>query len=1154
MFNKVNIGSKITALVLVLAALGLVAFSTIAYQLAGKLVEDQYAEKLLSINNYKKQRTEAYFNQIITELGLVRQTIEDDSLFVTSPEVLGEYDTDLGNLFSNTETINAAGSLSSAFNDQLRGVVQRNTDVANLYLVSSQGNILYNSDELSSTQQAGKSFYDPDGETISRAADETYISRIFQENNQFYTLVALASSKKETIVIAKVNIAGTLAILEDSTGLGETGETFLVRVEDDKVTYINESRITKTEPLSLVAAIGNSSQQAVQRAVQNTEGYIFDEDYREIETLAAWNHLPGLGWGIVTKIDQSEVRAKIDELIPKFLFAGAITLAIALVASILFSNVLIDALLSLKKTLQLLSEGILPERVEKKGNDEVGQMAETTAKLVGALQRTASFAHQIGDGKLEASFQPISEKDTLGNALINMRNNIQKAEKRDDERNWIVTGVAEIGEILRSHDQLEELGDAVVAYVCQKINAIQGAFYVVDGENEGDAVIEMKASYAYNKKKYLSNTFKFAEGLVGQAAAERDTLLRTEIPYDYVTITSGLLGDQRPESLLIVPLITNEQVFGVLEFAAFEKFSSRDVSFVEEISLITARTVFNIKVNERTRRLLEESQQMSIELQEQQEILRQNAEEMQSTQEELQRANKQLEEQIQEVERTQNRMASLLENASEVVTIYEENQLIRYISPSVKRIFGYTQEEMIGLSDLQYIQEEGKDVFTEMFTTLLKNPQEAVTVQYIYETKDRGEVWVETTGNNLLSDPAVQGIVLNARDITERKRAEQEERMRSKMQALSENSPDLITRVDTEGTFFYINPTIETYTHQAPSEFLNKRVDESSFAPSVVDEWLKILSEVSSSEQTVAKEIDFPSEIGNRVMHVNAIPEFDEEEHLESVLVVSHDITDRKQIELEIQNKNKKINDSINYARRIQGAILPDNTIIKQVFPESFIFYKARDVVSGDFPWFLQKGEDTFIAAVDCTGHGVPGALISLIGYFLLNDIVRSRGVTDPGEILDQLDEGVTQTLRQDSSESRSKDGMDISLCRIRKNEIQYAGAHRPLYHIHKGEMIEIKGNKFAIGGGILKNQTNFTTHTIKAAKGDSIYFCSDGFPDQFGGPQNRKYGPKRLRALLQENHHKPMDGVHQSLATSWEEWRGEEKQTDDVLMIGIKF
>jgi serine phosphatase RsbU (regulator of sigma subunit) len=301
-------------------------------------------------------------------------------------------------------------------------------------------------------------------------------------------------------------------------------------------------------------------------------------------------------------------------------------------------------------------------------------------------------------------------------------------------------------------------------------------------------------------------------------------------------------------------------------------------------------------------------------------------------------------------------------------------------------------------------------------------------------------------------------------------------------------------------------------------------------------------------------EMDFPSEKGERIMQVNAIPEYDENENLESVLVVSHDITERKLIELEIQNKNKKIADSINYAKRIQNAILPDNSVIHKSLPDSFILYKPKDVVSGDFPWYIETGDSIFIAAVDCTGHGVPGALLSLIGYFLLNDIVRSRKVTDPGKILDILDEGVTTTLRQDQNET--KDGMDIALCRIDKKSrnIEFSGAHRPLYLMKNGEMEQIKGNKFAIGGGIYKNQTNFTSHSLKLAKGDSIYFCSDGYPDQFGGPQNRKFGPKRLRELIAEIHELPMAEEFKIFDEKWETWKGDEKQTDDVLLIGIKF
>src|SRR5690606_22987863 len=138
----------------------------------------------------------------------------------------------------------------------------------------------------------------------------------------------------------------------------------------------------------------------------------------------------------------------------------------------------------------------------------------------------------------------------------------------------------------------------------------------------------------------------------------------------------------------------------------------------------------------------------------------------------------------------------------------------------------------------------------------------------------------------------------------------------------------------------------------------------------------------------------------------------------------------------------------------------PDTNAIMKALPDSFILYKPRDVVSGDFPWFVQQGNDIFIAAVDCTGHGVPGALLSLIGYFLLNDIVKSRNVIDPGKILDLLDEGVTQTLRQDHLDAATRDGMDIALCRINTHTrtVEYAGAHRPLHVMKTGVLEEIKG------------------------------------------------------------------------------------------------
>jgi PAS domain S-box-containing protein len=593
----------------------------------------------------------------------------------------------------------------------------------------------------------------------------------------------------------------------------------------------------------------------------------------------------------------------------------------------------------------------------------------------------------------------------------------------------------------------------------------------------------------------------------------------------------------------------------VLEFAGFKKFDPSQVKFVQELSLILARTIFNIKVNERTRRLLSESQQMSNELKEKTEVLRQNAEEMQATQEELQRSNQRLEEQVEEVNRTQRRMQLLLENASEVITIYEENGTIRYISPSVETIFGYGQRELQGSTDVDKIHPDHREAYQRLFEQLREKPDEKVTLQYEYLSKDGTYIWIESTGTNNMSNPAIHGYILNSLDITERRKAEQEQRMRSKMQALSENSPDLITRLEHEA-ISYINPVIEQFTGKKPSEYLNRKVREADLNKAILDQWLTIVEQVSKSNATVSTEMDFPTNDGQRIMQVNAIPEYDEAQNLESVLVVSHDITERKLIEIEIQNKNKKINDSINYAKRIQNAILPNTRLINKALPDSFILYKPRDVVSGDFPWFVQMKDELFIAAVDCTGHGVPGALLSLIGYFLLNDIVRSRKITEAGKILDLLDEGVTQTLRQDQDDSATKDGMDIALCRIntQTREVEYAGAHRPLYFMKGGVLDEIKGNKFPIGGGIFKNQTNFTTTRLQLAVGDSIYFSSDGFPDQFGGPEVRKFGPKKTREIIERVHTLSMREAAQMFDTEWENWKGEHKQTDDVLLIGIKF
>lgn len=1115
MFRNFKISAKITGLIVALSLLTVVAIGVFTYRYNLESSQDKYNNNLSVVADNRADLVNHYFDNASTAIRFVQgsfSTVPVDSLAAHLVAVKEFY----------------------SFEDVL--------------VTDPKGGIL-----ASGSGASGQTFTDPDGSFLDHAAKEVHFSSVKKDSLGYH--VYAGAPMGSNVIIAKLKLDKLYEYLQDLHGLGETGETFLAQQDLASKKYLIVSPL-RSDPGSFLKVLPAAAEavRPIQLAIEGRNSSALGVDYRGTQVLAAWRQIKGPKWALVAKIDASEINGQRKALIEIYVFAGLAIVLTAIALSMMFAKSLMEPLNSMRQTLEMVSKGELPEKLNGHAKDEFGLMASKVDDLVQSLKNNANFAQKVGEGKFDAEFKAVGENDTLGLSLINMRNNLVENERRDKERNWIVRGVAEVGEILRAHDSLEELGDDVIKFIIGKIGAIQGAFYVVN-DDEREKRIELRNSYAYNRKKYLKRSFRFAEGLVGQAAIEQDTVMRTEIPDEYVTITSGLLGEKKPSCILIVPLITNEEVYGVLEFAGFRKFDPSQVKFVQELSLILARTIFNIKVNERTRRLLSESQELSNELKEKTEVLRQNAEEMQATQEELKRSNQMLEEQVEEVNRTQKRMQLLLENASEVITIYEENGSIRYISPSVETILGYSQREMQGGTDLDKVHVDGREVYKNMFRRLKERPDEKVTVQFEYKTKDGAHIWLESAGTNCMSNPAIHGYILNSRDITERRRAEQEQRMRSKMQALSENSPDLIARLEHD-SISYINPVIESYTGKGPLSFLNKKVHESDLDAVVLDGWLKIVEQVNASNDKVTTEMDFPSEMGKRVMQVNAIPEYDEKENLESVLVVSHDITERKLIELEIQNKNKKINDSINYAKRIQNAILPNTRLINKALPDSFILYKPRDVVSGDFPWFVQSKNDLFIAAVDCTGHGVPGALLSLIGYFLLNDIVRSRKVTDPGKILDLLDEGVTQTLRQDQDDSATKDGMDIALCRINMEtgEVEYAGAHRPMYAMKKGVMEEIKGNKFPIGGGIYKNQTNFTNTKFKVQKGDSIYFSSDGFPDQFGGPEGRKFGPKKVREIVENVHKMPMQEAAVIFDQEWESWRGEHKQTDDVLLIGIKF
>ncbi len=333
------------------------------------------------------------------------------------------------------------------------------------------------------------------------------------------------------------------------------------------------------------------------------------------------------------------------------------------------------------------------DRIEIGRNDEIGEMASSLNKVTDGLNETAGFAEEIGKGNLSSDYQPKSERDVLGNALIEMRQSLQNAreeeEKRkteDEKQRWMTNGLAKFGEILRQdNDDLEQLSFNIISNLVDYLGANQGAIFVLNDHDDNDQFFELMGTIAYDRKRHMQKKVKKGEDLVGRCAHEKATIYMTDVPDDYVEITSGM-GTANPNCILIVPVMMNEIVYGVLEMASFNELAKYQIEFVERIGESIASTLNSVKVNQKTQKLLKESQRQREELSSQEEEMRQNLEELQTTQEEASR---------REFE-TRGLINAL--SASTYTVEYDLQGTITDTNDRFATLVGMTKDQMIGLN------------------------------------------------------------------------------------------------------------------------------------------------------------------------------------------------------------------------------------------------------------------------------------------------------------------------------------------------------------------------------------------------------------------------------------------------------------------------
>ncbi|MBT1696889.1 PAS domain S-box protein [Fulvivirgaceae bacterium PWU4] len=452
-----------------------------------------------------------------------------------------------------------------------------------------------------------------------------------------------------------------------------------------------------------------------------------------------------------------EVIDSIDRLKTLTLMLGGVFLAIAIISAIYLVLSITKPVNFLKNIVVKLGKGELVEDKQTKfNNDEIGDMAVAMDSLVNGLKATTFFAENIGNGNYQSDFKPLSQHDVLGNALINMRDNLSKVAEDDKKRNWATEGQAKFGEILRTNNSdLLKLADEIIGNLVKYLKANQGALYIVDDtEDDGEPSMSMKACYAWDKKKFLNHKIHRGEGLAGQAWQEGDIVYLTEVPQSYIKITSGL-GDANPTSVLIVPLKVNDQIFGVVEIASFTVFQDYEMEFVQKIAESIASTISSVKINAKTQRLLEESQEMTEQMRAQEEEMRQNMEELQATQEEMQRGQA-------EVEGTMRVI-----NDTMAVVEFDVEGVVLKANHNFLDLMGYKAEEIVGEHHRLFVpkEERSTDSYKNLWRDLASGRVNRGDFKRI--NKNGEEVWLKASYSPVKNKAGVVTKVLKiAYDIT----------------------------------------------------------------------------------------------------------------------------------------------------------------------------------------------------------------------------------------------------------------------------------------------------------------------------------------------------------------------------------------------------
>ena len=553
----------------------------------------------------------------------------------------------------------------------------------------------------------------------------------------------------------------------------------------------------------------------------------------------------------------------------------------------------------IRDSLKSLASGKSPEKLKIKTGGEFEEIANNLNTYSDTLKEKVEFSNNLATGNIDNKFEPISEYDELGNSLallkeslIKTREEEEKHKIENEKRRWTNEGLATFADILRqNNNNLEELSSVLIMELVKYIEATQGGLFLINDDNKNNVFLELKAAVAYNRQKFIKKTIELGEGLVGTCAVERKSTYLTEIPENYLEITSGL-GDSNPRCILIVPLNLEEEILGVIELAAFNKFEKHEIEFIEKIAESIASTLTTVKINERTSELLEQSQRQAQEMSEQEEEMRQNMEELQATQE--------------EAARRESEISSIFDaiNSTSLVVEYDMSGHIININQKFLELLNAPKNEIIGIHHSDFTSKIRTENTYIDFWNKLKSG-EAVNTMEVIKLLNGKKLWLNQTYNPIQNTDGISYKVLNiAIDITESKTKEQdyEKRVRdmkrksNEMDTLDEaiNKAIIKCEYSTEGIILKANENYARLMGHPLEELEGNKVTQFYNTEEVAvfnDLWLKI--DENKTHQANIKRVKPDGEERWVISTFSTV--LDDEGNVYKIYFLGQDITEQKQ-------------------------------------------------------------------------------------------------------------------------------------------------------------------------------------------------------------------------------------------------------------------